>query len=192
MLQQEARALSAAGPHVLRLAPGRHQLLRPLELSATHSGLHFVGSAEGASVISGGFEIPPASWVEHAGAACAGCGAIMRAPLAAGTNYSRQLFVRQIRIIILFGPISSNPPQTLSMYVVSVLPMLIRIAHADREPIGAWNPMVCPTWGPPASGQQCPGELDLGTVPASRGQDWGHRLLRRERVRHFPAQFPPF
>ena len=71
--------------------------MRPLELSAAHSGLHFIGSAEGASIISGGFEIPAASWVEFAAAACAGCGAIMRAPLAPGTNYSRQLFVDNVR-----------------------------------------------------------------------------------------------
>ena len=89
----------AAGPgqHTLRLAAGRHQLLRPLKLSAVHSGLHFKGSADGSSVISGGLEIPSDSWTKFAPAECAGCGAIMRAPLAAGTNYSRQLYVDDVR-----------------------------------------------------------------------------------------------
>ena len=79
----------------LRLAAGRHQLLRPLELGAAHSGLRFAGASGAApTVISGGLEIPPSSWTVFAAhPKCAGCGSVMRAPLAAGTNYSRQLYV---------------------------------------------------------------------------------------------------
>eukprot|EP01051_Picozoa_sp_SAG22_P011477 SAG22_NODE_1108_length_5550_cov_4.655109_5_plen_325_part_00 len=84
-------------PVTLRLAAGRHQLLRPLELSPAHSGLAFVGSPEGASVISGGIEIDPAAWKPFAAAACKGCGQVMRAPLPAGTKYSRQLYVGGVR-----------------------------------------------------------------------------------------------
>ena len=80
-------------PVVLQLAPGRHELSAPLVLSAAHSGLRFEGAADGATVISGGVEIDPASWVQHSEAGCTGCGAVMRAPLPAGTNYSRQLYV---------------------------------------------------------------------------------------------------
>eukprot|EP01052_Picozoa_sp_SAG31_P024018 SAG31_NODE_2017_length_6663_cov_3.680530_5_plen_262_part_00 len=80
---------------LLRLARGRHQLLRPLELTAVHSGLHFAGDEGGGTVISGGLEIPPGDWTKFKTAVCAGCGDVMRAPLAAGTNYSRQLYVGQ-------------------------------------------------------------------------------------------------
>ena len=82
----------------LRLAPGRHQLVRPLVLTEAHNGLRMEGSAGSEpSVISGGMEIDPGSWVDFAPAHCAGCGRVMRAPLPAGTNYSRQLYVGGVR-----------------------------------------------------------------------------------------------
>ena len=98
-------AYAAAGgqpttrPTTLRLAAGRHQLLRPLDLHAAHSGLQFQGSTGLAAdtMISGGVEIPPSSWAVFAPAKCAGCGSVMRAPLAAGTNYSRQMYVNGVR-----------------------------------------------------------------------------------------------
>jgi|EP01047_Picozoa_sp_COSAG01_P064960 hypothetical protein len=112
----DVHALASPGPHTLRLAPGRHRLLRPLKLSAVHSGLHFHGSAEGSSIISGGLEIPPNSWMKFAPAACGGCGAIMRAPLAAGTNYSRQLYVDDVRANWTMALFPENASTTLTGY----------------------------------------------------------------------------
>ena len=97
---QRTAAAARGKPPTLRLAPGRHQLLKPLELTPAHSGLHFAGSkGGGASVVSGGFEIAPSAWAAFAPAACAGCGSIMRAPLPAGkkVSYSRQLYVGGVR-----------------------------------------------------------------------------------------------
>ena len=88
---------AASGQQRLRLAPGVHQLLQPLLLTAAHSGLQFEGSTDGASVISGGVDIHPSAWTEYAAAACPGCGSVMRAPLPVGTKYSRQLYVNNIR-----------------------------------------------------------------------------------------------
>ena len=104
-LNSAVEAMAADGDAVrrsrsttLRLAPGRHQLLRPLDLHAAHSGLRFEGATSGGeSVISGGLEIPPSSWSIFAPAKCAGCGSVMRASLAPGTNYSRQLYVNGVR-----------------------------------------------------------------------------------------------
>ena len=88
-----------ASKTTLRLAAGRHQLLRPLDLHVVHSGLHFQGAVGSAAntEISGGIEIPPSSWTVFAPAKCAGCGSIMRAPLAPGTSYSRQMYVNGVR-----------------------------------------------------------------------------------------------
>ena len=130
------------------------QLLRPLDLHAAHSGLRFEGASSGASVISGGLEIPPASWAVFAPAKCPGCGSVMRAPLAAGTNYSRQLYL-DLRPLIL----------------LAAAPFCTGIPHwflnADR--------------GSPCPEQVCgrrPRQLDDGSLPAARRQDHCYRLRR--------------
>jgi hypothetical protein len=88
---------------IIKLARGRHQLTRPIRLTPAHSGLRFIGVApasageEAGSTISGGVAIDPTTWTKYAEAKCYGCGWVMRAPLPAGTNYSRHLYVNNVR-----------------------------------------------------------------------------------------------
>ena len=95
-LQHQAQPATTT---TLKLASGRHQLSRPIRLTPAHSGLRFEGAPDplAPSTVSGGVVIDPASWTTHAKAHCVGCGWIMRAPLPAGTTYSRHMYVGNVR-----------------------------------------------------------------------------------------------
>jgi hypothetical protein len=93
----------AAGKHPaartqLRLAPGRHELTSPLVLTPAHSGLSVVGtfsssSSTDPSVISGGVQLDPSVWKTFGPAECAGCEAIVFAPIPNGAKDFRQFYV---------------------------------------------------------------------------------------------------
>ena len=83
-LQTSADAAAASGITTLRLGAGKHRLANPLQLSARHSGLQFVG--EDGATISGGVQV--SGWEVDGGLWRADVSSLL-----AGHNVTRQLWV---------------------------------------------------------------------------------------------------
>ena len=83
-------AILVSEPTQVLLGPGTHRLPRPLVISAAHGHVHVkpAGSPGSAPVISGGHDVE--GWAAVAGG-------LWTAPLPAGVEFSRQLWVNGVR-----------------------------------------------------------------------------------------------
>ena len=90
------RGPRAPGSQATLTVRGLCRLAAPLHLGPGDSRVEWVGEG-GAAAISGGVDLPAASWSRHGPAGCRGCGSVWAAPLNASVAPSRQLYVDGVR-----------------------------------------------------------------------------------------------